>query len=163
FVHRTRECITCLGGILCGSISAREKVAGSCEGRHCRRVVGALESLNKEALDSPSTYCRGILEAWVGDAYQGIAVNSATLGRSAIAIAAARAGGIGILDIDAGSDPVSARAMVAQLLAATDGEIGLRLGADYIPHLSDQIGLFVDRRHCLLLHGDAAAINAAAA
>src|SRR5262249_51850388 len=29
--------------------------------------------------------------------------------------------------------------------------------------LSDQIGLFVDRRHCLLLHGDAAAINAAAA
>src|SRR5215813_2297994 len=31
-----------------------------------RRLVGALESLNEEALDSPSTYCRGILEAMGG-------------------------------------------------------------------------------------------------
>ena len=98
----------------------------------------------------------------VGDAYRGIAVNSARLAGPAIAIAAARAGGIGVLDIEETIDPATLRAMFDGMLAGTDGEVGLRLTPDHIPQVSDLVGLFADRAYCLILHGGTAASTNAA-
>jgi acyl transferase domain-containing protein/NAD(P)H-dependent flavin oxidoreductase YrpB (nitropropane dioxygenase family)/NAD(P)-dependent dehydrogenase (short-subunit alcohol dehydrogenase family) len=60
-----------------------------------------------------------------------LALAPASLGSSGVPIAAARAGAIGILDLETATDAHQTRRLAAELLAQADGDIGLRcVGAD---------------------------------
>ncbi|HYR88120.1 MAG TPA: SDR family NAD(P)-dependent oxidoreductase [Terriglobia bacterium] len=82
-------------------------------------------------------------------------LSHADLGSPVIAIATARAGGVGLIDFEFSRSRSAALGAVNRLAADADGEVGIRVGPARIEHWVPVIEAFGDRPHWLVLSASA--------
>ena len=87
----------------------------------------------------------------MGVEFRCLGVSAAAFAQGGAAVAVARAGGIGIADLEFCRDLEPARRAGVQLAAHTSGEIGLRAAGSTVEWLGDLLSLLGDRPHCLIL------------
>ncbi|MDB5969787.1 MAG: family NAD(P)-dependent oxidoreductase [Hydrocarboniphaga sp.] len=84
-------------------------------------------------------------------AFEIIALAPAGWAHPGVAVAAARAGGVGLLDLEFCTDEARALANFRRLLATTDGRVGVQATAVHLPLLEQLIGIAGERPLTLVL------------